>query len=173
MQLLLRTWIGTILFLRIVSILVSQTNANLAIRVCSAITTFVAMAFIVMLSWTLLSRHILPYQVQDQVSFLLSLEYRNLMAARISHWREHVVRLLGSSSLEVFRRWIRGSLECVRHAMRRRTHGEGMVNEMDHITTTSVVVPSSLEAPMSHAMERDTSEHEQDTIPPLHDKKKS
>jgi hypothetical protein len=66
------------------------------------------------------------------------------------------------------RRLIRISLEAVRHAVRRETQVELIEIEMDN--TTSV---PSLEAPMSHAMERHTMEHEKETSPPLQDKKKS
>ena len=52
--------------------------------VASMLTSLVAVAFNLKLSWTLLSRHVLPYQVQDHVSHLLSFEYKHAVAEWIS-----------------------------------------------------------------------------------------
>jgi hypothetical protein len=151
-------WISVILFLRLVSRLVSQTEAS---SVANILTSLVGMTFILKLSWTLLSRHLLPYRVQDHVSLLISLEYKRAVAEWMSRWREHV----GSGILAV-RRLFGDLLESMRHATRREPRDESI-----EMGATNVPQESLVEAPTPNEMERDSGHEE--IVPQLQEKKKS
>jgi len=61
----LERWIRTIVFTRLVSFLLLHLGPNKAWLATEVISSLCTTLFIVRLSWTLLSRHVLPFQVQD------------------------------------------------------------------------------------------------------------
>lgn len=62
----LERWIRTIVFTRLVSFLVLHLGPNKAwLMVTEVISSLCTTLFIVRLSWILLSRHVLPFHVQD------------------------------------------------------------------------------------------------------------
>jgi hypothetical protein len=125
------------------------------------LTSLVGVAFNLKLSWTLLSRHVLPYQVQDHVSHLLSFEYKHAVAEWISRWRENA-----RSAILAVRRLFAHLLECIQHGARREPGEESI-----KMGATNVPQESLVEAPTPNEIERDC-RHEE-IIPQLQDKKKS
>lgn len=147
-----------ILFLRLVSRFVSQTDTN---SVAYILTSLVVMAFNLKLSWTLLSRHVLPYRVQDQVSHLLSFEYKHAVAEWISRWKENA-----RSAILAVRRLFVHLLEAIQRGARREPGDESI-----EMGATSVPQESLVEAPTPNEIERDC--RHQEIVPQLQDKKKS
>jgi len=173
-------WIRALLFLRLVSALVHRLRSSQG-WIADAATSLFVLVFILHLSWTLLSRHVFPFRIQDFSGMEVAAscqqcvcEARNVMAACTSQCtafvRYSVAR--GNELFYVIRARLRQTVM--------RDRGEGPVENTDEPELQQSLLAvemvsseqESLTAPTVNVMDRleDVGEQEQ-VSPKLQDKK--
>lgn len=162
----LATWIRALVFLRLVSALVSRLRPNEAWVINVAASLF-SLAFILHLSWTLLSRHVLPFRIQDYSVLTLSLSCRRV----VGDARDAIVacvsqcRGLGGVCIDQMNKVFRALLARIWHAWNhcwwRGNHDGAAADEPElghSLLAVEMIQPSlpkgSLTAPTLNIMDR-------------------
>ena len=179
-------WIRGLLVLRLVSALVSRLRPN-EVWTMDMASSLYTLAFILHLSWMLLSRHVLPFRVQDYSASGLLMACPQFVCCDT---RDTIVACLSQCRCAVWSRVQGVSGRCrvflarIRQAMvRNRGEGGAAFTESGHpllsveITQQATNLPEeSLAAPMLNFMERvenvPDQGREEEKSPELRDKKK-
>ena len=186
----LGTWIRALLFLPLVSVLATSLSRSIPAFswiawIATAASTLYGFMFICKLSWTLLSRHVLPYRVQDYVSRLASYQVLYDSQDVLVQWGSHSIERIQScaSAFFFFICHVPGNLmQLVRERVTSawRTGQAQDAQESSSPSSTEVMTTSIhsltlreevVEAPVTNEMERSDTLRDEEHSPLIRDKK--